>query len=484
MMRVSPPSPAGRALSGGTVLTAFISYARRDADTVALLRTELENLRGDVWVDARLAGGQDWWDTILEAIRKSDLFVFAVSPSALASEACRFEVDYAIRLSRPVLPIEVSPVDPATLPDDLKRLQLVTYTGGDPDQIRALARALLRVPPAPDLPTPLPDPPPLPKSYGEEFRRLLSSDALTRDQQIQLTAVLKAHSADALHGDEALELLHRLRSRGDVIFEIAVEIDGFLGKRSSDGPPVGADDEMPTPEEHSVPLDSFMTEFRRLVTEKEERAAAWRQWLVSTLLDIRSGWPKFYVSPEIPDRKLRSAAEATSFGNDEEILAVVDSTGFGSAKNCVVFTPNAALSNFAGSHRKIRYDELGNSSIDSSGRFVEQDGSTILETGNPDAAMRVASLLSNITSRIQQDVENPLADRAVAAQGSAPAPTPSDEARTGDSPAVSAVSADPDAHAGWYPDPSRRFELRYWDGSHWTEHVSTGGRQAADPPVG
>jgi uncharacterized protein YxjI len=35
----------------------------------------------------------------------------------------------------------------------------------------------------------------------------------------------------------------------------------------------------------------------------------------------------------------------------------------------------------------------------------------------------------------------------------------------------------------WYPDPLGRHELRYWDGSSWTEHVSSHGRQAIDPPV-
>src|SRR6476646_4551604 len=25
--------------------------------------------------------------------------------------------------------------------------------------------------------------------------------------------------------------------------------------------------------------------------------------------------------------------------------------------------------------------------------------------------------------------------------------------------------------AGWYPDPSGRYEMRYWDGLAWTEHV-------------
>lgn len=35
----------------------------------------------------------------------------------------------------------------------------------------------------------------------------------------------------------------------------------------------------------------------------------------------------------------------------------------------------------------------------------------------------------------------------------------------------------------WSPDPYRRFELRYWDGRNWTEHVSTGGVPAIDAIV-
>ena len=39
------------------------------------------------------------------------------------------------------------------------------------------------------------------------------------------------------------------------------------------------------------------------------------------------------------------------------------------------------------------------------------------------------------------------------------------------------------APAAWYPDPSTRFELRYWDGTEWTEHVARGGQQFTDQPV-
>ncbi|NNE12098.1 MAG: DUF2510 domain-containing protein [Ilumatobacter sp.] len=49
-------------------------------------------------------------------------------------------------------------------------------------------------------------------------------------------------------------------------------------------------------------------------------------------------------------------------------------------------------------------------------------------------------------------------------------------------PAGSAAAAGA-APAGWYADPSSRFELRYWDGGQWTEHVSRAGQQYTDPPV-
>jgi uncharacterized protein YxjI len=36
----------------------------------------------------------------------------------------------------------------------------------------------------------------------------------------------------------------------------------------------------------------------------------------------------------------------------------------------------------------------------------------------------------------------------------------------------------------WYPDPYGRHEVRYFDGSQWTEHVASHGRQSTDPPGG
>ena len=35
--------------------------------------------------------------------------------------------------------------------------------------------------------------------------------------------------------------------------------------------------------------------------------------------------------------------------------------------------------------------------------------------------------------------------------------------------------------AAWHPDPTGRHELRYWDGTQWSEHVSDGGVQSTSP---
>ena len=37
--------------------------------------------------------------------------------------------------------------------------------------------------------------------------------------------------------------------------------------------------------------------------------------------------------------------------------------------------------------------------------------------------------------------------------------------------------------ASWHPDPSARFEQRYFDGVRWTEHVTGPSGQAIDHPV-
>ena len=41
------------------------------------------------------------------------------------------------------------------------------------------------------------------------------------------------------------------------------------------------------------------------------------------------------------------------------------------------------------------------------------------------------------------------------------------------------MTATPD----WHPDPTGRYERRYWNGSAWSEHVLSGSQQGTDPIV-
>src|SRR3954447_16195511 len=41
----------------------------------------------------------------------------------------------------------------------------------------------------------------------------------------------------------------------------------------------------------------------------------------------------------------------------------------------------------------------------------------------------------------------------------------------------------PDVAAGWYPDPQTQGQLRYWDGSAWTEHTQEAGGGGGGAPA-
>jgi hypothetical protein len=68
----------------------------------------------------------------------------------------------------------------------------------------------------------------------------------------------------------------------------------------------------------------------------------------------------------------------------------------------------------------------------------------------------------------------PVATEPVLAEQAEPEPSPAP------TPQPAPVVTTP---AGWYPDPSGRYELRYWDGTQWTEHVARQGQQFTDPPI-
>jgi hypothetical protein len=63
-------------------------------------------------------------------IAQSDTVVFVVSPEAVKSEQCTWEVDRALELSKRLLPVIFKSVPDHDIPEKLRRLQFVRFDSG------------------------------------------------------------------------------------------------------------------------------------------------------------------------------------------------------------------------------------------------------------------------------------------------------------------------------------------------------------------
>jgi hypothetical protein len=68
--------------------------------------------------------GDPWWDKILDQIRACTVFVFGLSDDSLHSKACMAEFRYAAALGKPIVPVQVGPVE-EQLANPLAHLQIV-----------------------------------------------------------------------------------------------------------------------------------------------------------------------------------------------------------------------------------------------------------------------------------------------------------------------------------------------------------------------
>ncbi|HET9601891.1 MAG TPA: DUF2510 domain-containing protein [Acidimicrobiales bacterium] len=100
----------------------------------------------------------------------------------------------------------------------------------------------------------------------------------------------------------------------------------------------------------------------------------------------------------------------------------------------------------------------------------ESPADTAKDTADEIPVVAAAAVIEPVAEPVPVETE------PVAEPSPAPAPEPAPVPPPEPTPAVSTP-------AGWYPDPSTRYELRYWDGTQWTEHVARQGQQFTDPPV-
>jgi hypothetical protein len=208
----------------------FVSYSRHNLKPVMQLVHDLNAVGVDTWHDQALTTGKRWWDDILANIRECDIYVFALSPESLDSEACRSELGYAEKLCKPILPVRVSgDISLDLLPHPLNEIQVTDCRSGEKESCFALVKSIMSTPLSPALPDPLPAPPPVPISYLSTLNdRIASTEPLSSQEQITLLFELEEELREGRSPAEVHDLLLRLKRRDDLLAKIATKIDAAL----------------------------------------------------------------------------------------------------------------------------------------------------------------------------------------------------------------------------------------------------------------
>ncbi len=104
----------------------FISYSRRNADTMARVSQALREAGILVWTDEKLtAGTPSWKDAIEHALQGAFAVVVLMSPPAKASEWVERELDYAYVLQCPIYPLLVEGTQRDAVPFELITMQYI-----------------------------------------------------------------------------------------------------------------------------------------------------------------------------------------------------------------------------------------------------------------------------------------------------------------------------------------------------------------------
>ena len=229
-------------------MAVFVSYSSRDDAAVQTLLNALRLAREQVWLDEDLEVGESWWRTILEQIRGCDVFLVAVSDNSAESKPCQAELKYAQDLGKPVLPVQIGPVD-AVRTHPLAAIQWIDFRKPTVDTGVELvatmhAQQAKRVP----LPDPLPVEPAMPFEYLMRLASMLDGPMSLQDQSALLSALrtgLVEDGHDIAARRDITNLLHQLRDHPDVMWRIRTEVEAVLASLDTmplplvrlDGPP-------------------------------------------------------------------------------------------------------------------------------------------------------------------------------------------------------------------------------------------------------
>lgn len=207
----------------------FISYRSVQRQEVRELVAEIQQAgEYNVWFDQEIIGGQSWWDEILKALKSADIVVLALSPEYLDSKPCQLEMDYAKRLGKAIVPVQISDtLDFAVLGSKLVSKQITQYNNSQKD-IAGLKLALEAA--QPSTPVSNQDPPPIPISLlatAQDFVDSLHSLAV-EDQQKLVDDLRRYSRRNPQDRERVIAILQKLMGRDDVAHQIHHEANEIV----------------------------------------------------------------------------------------------------------------------------------------------------------------------------------------------------------------------------------------------------------------
>lgn len=109
-------------------LKVFVSYSRTDsafADQLVLL---LEDRGFEAIIDRHDIGpAEEWKKRLGELIFSCDKVVFVLTKRSATSKICKWEVERAVRLQKPMIPVIIRPIEGVTPPQQLADLQYIRF---------------------------------------------------------------------------------------------------------------------------------------------------------------------------------------------------------------------------------------------------------------------------------------------------------------------------------------------------------------------
>ena len=121
----------------------FISYARADQPFVRRLTEALAGEGRRAWVDwADIPPTAEWMVEIRAAIDAADTYLAVLSPDSVRSKVCAAELDQALQANKRIVPVLIRPVDESSVPDQVAKLNWVSFTDGFESGLARLVEAL------------------------------------------------------------------------------------------------------------------------------------------------------------------------------------------------------------------------------------------------------------------------------------------------------------------------------------------------------